>query len=70
MKLYLVTAERLMLNNKVYHTDKLMIQAPSPEDAQAIVHNHFELHFEPRFRITEVKEVDVVFTGGGHGSAE
>ena len=59
MKLYLVTVERLMLNDKVYHTDKLVIQAPGPEAAQAVVHNHFELHFEPRFRITEVKEVKV-----------
>ena len=59
MNLYLVTVERLMLNDKVYHTDRLVIQAPGPEVAQAVVHNHFELHFEPKFRITEVKEVEV-----------
>jgi len=58
MKLYLVTVERLMYNNKVYHTDKLTIQAHCSEEAQAIVHNHFELHFEPHFRIMEVKEVE------------
>lgn len=61
MKLYLVTVERLMLNDKVYHTDRLVIQAPGPEEAQAVVHNHFELHFEPKFRITEVKEVEVKY---------
>ena len=43
-----------MLNDKVYRRETLLIMAPSPEEAQAVVHNHFELHFEPKFRITEV----------------
>ena len=40
MKQYLVTVERLMINDKVYRTDKLRIQAHCPEEAQSIVHNH------------------------------
>lgn len=56
MKEYLVTVERLMINDKVYRTDKLRIQAHCPEEAQSIVHNHFELHFEPKFRIAKVEE--------------
>ena len=56
MQTWKVTVERLMLNDKVYRRETLLIMAPSPEEAQAVVHNHFELHFEPKFRITEVKE--------------
>ena len=67
MKLYQVTVERLMYNNKVYHTDNLTIQAHCPEEAQAIVHNYLELHYEPHFRVTEVTEVK---QGGGHGSTD
>ena len=55
MQTWKVTVERLMLNDKVYRRETLLIMAPSPEEARAVVHNHFELHFEPKFRITEVE---------------
>ena len=56
MKTYEVTVERLMVNNKPYHTDKLTIMAERPEEAHAIVHNNFELSLVPRFRIVKVVE--------------
>ena len=56
MKEYLVKVERQMLNGKVYHTDTYTIMAPSPEEAQAVVHNSLEMSYEPKFRITEVTE--------------
>lgn len=56
MKEYLVKVERQMLNGKVYHTDTYTIMAPGPEEAQAVVHNSLEMSYEPKFRITEVKE--------------
>ena len=56
MKTYEVTVERLMVNDKPYHTDTLHIMAERPEEAQAIVHNNFELSLVPKFRITKVVE--------------
>ena len=56
MQTWKVTVERLMLNDKVYRRETLLIMAPSPEEAQAVVHNSLEMSYEPKFRITEVKE--------------
>ena len=52
---YIVTVERLTIDNRVYHTHKYTILANSEEEARAIVHNYLELHFEPMFRISEVQ---------------
>ena len=57
MKTYLVTVEKLMVDNKPYHTEHYQIMAHSPEEAQAIVFNYLELHYEPHFRIVHVEEV-------------
>ena len=57
MKTYIVTVERLMLDRKVYSTESFRILAHSPEEAEAIVSNSMELHYEPRFRVSNVEEV-------------
>lgn len=56
MKTWEVVVERLMLNDKVYHTDTLYIMARTPEEAHAIVHNNYEMSFVPKFRIAKVTE--------------
>ena len=56
MKTYIVTVEKKMVDGKVYNTNHFRIMANTEEEAQAIVHNAMELHFEPDFEITEVEE--------------
>lgn len=56
LKTYIVTVEKKMVDGKVYNTNHFRIMANTEEEAQAIVHNAMELHFEPDFEITEVEE--------------
>ena len=59
MKTYLVTVQKMMFEgDKVWQTGTYKIFANSEDEARAIVHNSLELHEEPRFRITEVKEIE------------
>ena len=58
MKTYLVTVERLTIDNRVYHTHKYTIVAHCEEEASSIVSNFLELHFEPNFRVSEVTPCD------------
>ena len=58
MKAYLVTVDRLTVDNRIYHSYKYTILAHCEEEANAIVHNYLELHFELNFRISEVKEIE------------
>ena len=57
MKTYLVTVEKRMVDDRPYHTEHYQIMAHCEEEAQAIVHNYLELHYEPNFRVTHVEEV-------------
>ena len=56
MKTFMVTVDKLMVDDMPYHTEQFQIMAHSPEEAQAIVFNYLELHYEPHFRITHVEE--------------
>lgn len=53
---YLITVDRLTVDDKIYSTETFSIMAHSPEEARAIVHNHLELNYEPNFRISGVEE--------------
>ena len=55
MKIYTVTVERLMVDDKVYSTDTYSIMAHDEEEARQIVYNNLNLNFEPKFRIAGVE---------------
>lgn len=57
MKTYNVTADCLMTNGKLFARVTYPIKARDAEEAAMIVHNEMALRNEPRFRISEVKEV-------------
>lgn len=57
-KTYVVTVEMLRYDGKVDHTRQLRIKAKDEEEAGAIVHNHLVFSREPKFEITDVKEVE------------
>ena len=57
MKTFLVTVDKLMCDNKVYHTDCFRIMANTPEEAHAIVQNNLELNYEQNFRISSIEEL-------------
>lgn len=54
---YEVTVEILRYDGKVDHTRQLLIKAKDAEEAGAIVHNQMVFSREPKFRVSEVKEV-------------
>ena len=54
---YEVTVEILRYDGKVDHTRQLLIKAKDEEEAAAIVHNQMVFSREPKFRVSEVKEV-------------
>ena len=54
---YEVTVEILRYDGKVDYTRQLLIKAKDEEEAEAIVHNQMVFSREPKFRVSEVKEV-------------
>ena len=65
-KTYVVTVEMLRYDGKVDHTRQLRIKAKDKDEAEAIVHNHLVFSREPKFCVSEVKEVEPVLEGKGN----
>ena len=57
-KTYAVAVDILRYDGKVDHTRQLLIKAKDAEEAGAIVHNQMVFSREPKFRVSDVKEVE------------
>ena len=57
-KLYNVTVDIKTYDDRVYNTQHFLIKARDAEEAEAIVHNKMVFSREPKFEITDVKEVE------------
>ena len=55
---YAVTVDILRYDSKVDHVRQLLIKAKDAEEAGAIVHNQMVFSREPKFNVSEVKEVE------------